>query len=301
MSIPSNSHIALPLLKLLEDKRKHTKNEVVEKLKKHFAITPEQWDELVPSGIRRKFDVRVLWTISKLRHAHLLKNTKIGEFKITDRGSDVLKKNPKRIDEKFLKRFPEYREFLGLERSTTDKDPNTDAEQSPLEIFEESHKKMEDSLIEEILEHVKGCIPDAFERLVVKLVVGLGYGGTVTEAGKAIGKQGDEGVDGVIKEDEFGFEKIYIQAKNQKSNVGRPKIQEFVGALEGKNARKGIFITSGGFTDDAKEYTNNLSDKKVILIDGDRLAQYMLKHDLGVSTTNIFRIKKIDPNFFEDL
>ena len=300
MPLPSNASIALPLLKLLEDKNKHTKREVVEKLKTHFSITPEEWEEFVPSKTKRKFDVRVLWTISQLRHAKLLKNTRRGEFKITPRGLEVLGENHEKINDKFLRRFPEYQKFVGVgSESVVDLEANT--EQSPLEIFEENYQKMTNTWAEEILGLVRNCSPDAFERLVVQLVVKMGYGGTVREAGETIGGRGDEGVDGVIKEDELGFEKIYIQAKNQTSNVGRPKLQEFVGALVGKKARKGIFITSGGFTNESLKYVNKLNNETISLIDGDKLAQYMLRYNLGISTTDTFEIKKIHSDFFDDL
>ena len=293
--------MTLPLLKLLEDGHTHTKHEVMEKLKIHFSVTDEEWKELVPSKTRRKFDVRILWAVSQLRHALLLKNIRLGEFKITDRGLKVLAKNPKKLDNKFLKQYVEYREFLGLEKNLVHTKSQTSIDDSPLEIFEESYEKMMNILSDEILGLVKRCTPDAFERLVVQLVVKIGYGGTVEDAGKALGKSGDEGIDGVIKDDELGLEKIYIQAKNQKSKVGSPKIQEFVGALHGKKANKGIFITSGEFTENAQDYSNKIDNKKVVLIDENTLARYMLRYDLGVLTTNTFKIKKVDLDFFKDI
>ena len=260
-------------------------------------MTLEEWEELTPSKTRKKFDANILWTISKLRHAKLLENTRLGEFKITQRGLDVLKQNPEKINERFLRQFPEYRKFVRAgDYSSTE--PKTNTKKSPLEEFEEICQKLTNLWAEEILDLIKSCDSATFERLVIHLVVKMGYGGTVNDAGKTV-RYGDGCVDGVIKGDELGFGEIYIRAKNQRSKIGRSEIQEFVGMLDGKRIRKGIFITTGGFTDEALNNADNITNKTIRLIDGGGLGQYMLNYNLGVSTTDIFEIKRINSDFFD--
>lgn len=305
MAIPPTTLIKLPILQLLEDKKIHTLSETIEFIAKKFSVSEEERTQLIPSRLQQTLKVRITWALSELRSALLLENIegKKGIFKITQRGLDVLKENPKIIDTKFLKRFPEYRHFSGLDKDETgpSKSKITVLDESPIEVMEESYQKMKRDWIQNILTLIKKCSSDAFERLVVQLVVKMGYGGTIEDAGKAIGKQGDEGIDGVIKEDELGFDKIFLQAKKWDSNVGRPKLQEFVGALDGQKAKKGLFITTGNFTKEALEYKDKISDKIIILIDGNKLAEYMIRYNLGVSTTTVFEMKQIDSDFFEEI
>lgn len=190
---------------------------------------------------------------------------------------------------------------MDKEENITQKSKVIESDESPIEIIEENYQKIKRELIQNILTLVRKYSHDSFERLVVQLVVKMGYGGTIEDAGKAVGKQGDEGVDGVIKEDELGFEKIYIQAKRWNSSVGRPKLQEFVGALHGKKAKKGLFITSGNFTNEALKYEDKIDGKIIILIDGNALAEYMIRYNLGVSTTSTLEMKQIDSDFFEEI
>lgn len=305
MAIPPTKLIKLPILELLADKNEHTLSETIEFVAKKLDVSDEDRMQLVPSGLQQTLKARVTWAVSELRNALLLENieNKRGIFKITQRGLDILKEKPKIIDSKFLKRFSEYRHFLGLEKDeiSTAEEEISEFDESPIEIIEENYQKMKREWIQNILTLVRKCSPDSFERLVVQLIVQMGYGGTIADAGKAIGRQGDEGIDGIIKEDELGFEKIYVQAKRWDSSVGRPKLQEFVGALHGQKAKKGLFITSGNFTKDALEYKDKIDDKTIILIDGNKLAEYMIRYNLGVSTTNVFEIKQIDSDFFEEL
>lgn len=305
MAIPPTTLIKLPILQLLADKKEHTLSETIEFIAKKFNVSEEDRTQLIPSRLQQTLKARITWALSELRNALLLENieNKRGIFKITQRGLSVLKENPKIIDTKFLKRFSEYRHFLGLDKDETSPPESkiTVLDESPIEVIEESYQKMKRDWIQNILTLVRKCSPDSFERLVVQLVVKMGYGGTIEDAGKAIGKQGDEGIDGVIKEDELGFEKIYVQAKRWDSSVGRPKLQEFVGALHGQKAKKGLFITTGNFTRDALEYKDKIDDKTIILIDGNKLAEYMIRYNLGVSTTNVFEMKQIDSDFFEEI
>ncbi|MCJ8306307.1 MAG: restriction endonuclease [Nitrosopumilus sp.] len=305
MTIPPTKLIKLPILELLADKKKHTLSETVEFIAKKFNVSEEDRKQLIPSRLQQTLKVRITWAVSELRNALLLENieNKRGIFKITQRGLEVLKENPKIIDTKFLKKFSEYRHFLGIdeEGKSTQKSKIIESDESPIEIIEESYQKIKRELIQNILTLVRKCSPDSFERLVIQLVVKMGYGGTVEDAGKAIGKQGDEGIDGIIKEDELGFEKIYVQAKRWNSSVGRPKLQEFVGALHGQKAKKGLFITSGDFTNEALRYKDKIDDKIIILIDGNELAEYMIRYNLGVFTTSVLEMKQIDSDFFEEI
>jgi len=236
--------------------------------------------------------------------ALLIEYVQRGQFRITDRGKQVLAENPKRIDNALLGRFPEFLEFKKRARPAAAEESNTAAvaaeTDTPDDLMAAGYLNSRRQVEDAVLERVKSCSPEFFERLVVKLLTAMGYGGTLADAGKAIGKSGDGGVDGVIKEDRLGLEQIYIQAKRWDSTtVGRPEIQKFVGALHGRRARKGIFLTTSSFTKDAHEYASSL-ETKVILIDGQELAKFMFDFGVGVSTESTYVVKRIDNDFFED-
>ena len=228
-----------------------------------------------------------------------------GVFKITPRGLQVLAENPAKIDVKYLERFPEFLEFRSTSSQTVDKagaatdDPAEPSNQTPEEALESAHQKLRDSLSQDLLSRILACPPDFFERLVVELLVKMGYGGSRRDAGERIGRSGDGGIDGIIKEDRLGLDVIYIQAKRWQGTVGRPEIQKFVGALQGQRARKGVFITTSTFTADALDYTSRI-DTKVVLIDGAQLATMMMDFDVGVSTTATYTVKRIDSDYFEE-
>jgi len=298
--IPDTTTIQLPVLKLLEDKNPHKVRDVVEFIANHFDVTEEEREQLTPVGKRSTFDTRVLWAVSQLRNAGLLENIERGVFKITERGLDVLKRNPKKIDNKILSQFQEFRKFVGTDKEKTSKQPSlTTAESiSPIEILEQNYKKLKQDLIQEILSQIKRVSPFTFEKIVVKLLTTMGYGGPL-EDGQVTQRTRDGGVDGVINEDELGLGKIYVQAKRWSDNVGEPEIHRFVGALDGKNAKKGIFIITSSFTPDAIKYREKISGKDVVLIDGNQLAELLFKYNLGVFPLNIYEIKKIDSEFFE--
>lgn len=307
MPIPDTSSIQLPLLKLLSDKKEHSYRESLERLSDIFQVSENERKQLIPSGLKRTFDTRVLWAISQLRNAGLLENTRRGVFKITDRGLTVLKENPNKIDTKYLKQFPEFLEFLGAVKSDQEETTKEITEEfekdekAPLEVFEESYQEIRQNLAHDLLNQVKNCPPDLFERLVVQLLVKMGYGGSEKEAGKALGKSHDGGIDGVIKKDILGLDVIYIQAKRWKDTiVGRPEIDKFVGALDRTHSRDGIFITTSKFTTEAKENPST-TNHKIILIDGNQLVQHMIDYGIGVSTDKSYEIKKMDPDYFTDL
>jgi restriction system protein len=221
-------------------------------------------------------------------------------YQITERGIEVLKKNPQKIDIKFLHKFPEFVEFLETKRDESSVTATTvvmPSETNPEEALESAFQELKHTLASDILQSVKDCSPQFFERLVIDVLVKMGYGGSRKEAGQAIGKSGDEGIDGIIKEDKLGLDIIYIQAKRWENPVGRPETQKFVGALQGQRARKRIFITTSNFTKDALDYVKNI-ESKIILIDGALLAELMIEHNVGVATVASYEIKKIDSDYF---
>ena len=301
--IPDYQGIMLPLLKLTGDKKEHSLQEVRDSLAKHFKLTEEERSKLLSKSKQKMFDNRVGWARTYLKKAELLVYKPKGHFTITERGLKVLNENPKEINVKYLKRFPEILEFIKPSKKTEDtKDKDIELiieKKTPEELFEIGYTKYQEKLLSDLLERIKQCTPDFFEKLVVELLVGMGYGGSFEDAGKAIGKSGDEGIDGIIKEDKLGLDVIYLQAKKWANPVGRPEIQKFAGALLGKKAKKGVFITTSKFSDGARAYAKNV-ENKIILIDGEQLTKYMIENDIGVSETASYNIKKIDLDYFTE-
>lgn len=222
-----------------------------------------------------------------------------GYVKITPRGLKVLKQNPEKINEKFLYQFEEFRNFRDRIRGKKVKVLEEMVEQTPTEALEDAFQTIKGELAENLLDQVKKSSPAFFEKLVLNLLLNMGYGGLREDAGKTVGQSHDEGIDGIIKEDKLGLDIIYIQAKRWENTVGRPEIQKFVGALEGKRAKKGIFITTSSFSNEAMKYISNINNK-IVLINGPQLARYMIDHDVGVSPFDTYEIKKIDSDYFEE-
>ena len=300
MAIPDFESMMLPLLKFAGDNNEHSVLELIEFLAEHLQLTDEEKRELLPSGKEPRFDNRVRWALFYLKRAGLLESTKRGFIKITQRGLEVLQKNPATIDKNYLMRFPEYVAFTAKKKEdkSLSKPEDVDSTQTPQEILEYNHQKLKESLSTELLDHVKKCSPDFFERLVVDLLVKMGYGGSRKEAGEAIGKTVDGGIDGRIKEDKLGLDVVYIQAKRwENATVGRPEIQKFAGALQGERAKKGIFITTSSFSKDAQEYVSKI-EPKIVLIDGETLADLMIDHNVGVTQESVYEVKKIDVDYF---
>ena len=291
----------LPLLSLASDGAEHQINDAVESLAHLFALTEEEQTKLLPSGQQPIFYNRVGWARTYLKKSGLLRYPRRGYFQITDGGRDVLAEQPERVDMKYLRRFPKYIEFKESTRESmdgTDRDEELD-DLTPEEALEEAYQKIRDGLKDEILASVMASTPGFFEKLVVELLVSMGYGGSRREAARAVGGSGDEGIDGIIDEDRLGLDTIYIQAKKwkQDSAVGRPEIQRFVGALQGHKAKKGVFITTSRYTQDARDFAKSI-DTKVVLIDGDRLAELMIDYSVGVSSQTAYEIKSLDSDYF---
>ena len=299
MPIPDYQSVMLPLLRFAADGNEHSLREAIEGLTEKFGLTDTERKELLPSGQQATFDNRVAWARTYMSKAGLLEPTRRGYFRITSRGGDELAKNPREINVKFLEQFPEFIEFRTRrrEREETTETVETEDLQTPAELLETAYQKLREDLSADLLKLVKECSPAFFERLVIDLLVKMGYGGTRKEAGKAIGRSGDEGIDGIINEDRLGLDVIYIQAKRWEASVGRPEIQKFAGALQGNRAKKGIFITTSPFTKDADDYVAKI-DSKIVLIDGEQLAQLMIDHNVGVTSVASFETKRVDSDYF---
>jgi restriction system protein len=304
MTIPDFQSIMLPMLQIAGDGNEHSIHDFLDRLADHFSLTEQELNEMLPSGKQTTFYNRVGWARTYLSKSGLLEMSRRSYYRITERGKQVLRAKPSRVDMKYLEQYPEYVEFREKEsgrhrpQELHDKPPIIEVK-TPEEVLEDAYLEIRENLAEELLSLVKQSSPAFFERLVVELLVKMGYGGSRVEAARAVGQTGDEGIDGIIDEDRLGLDAIYIQAKKWDSVVGRPEIQKFVGALMGKRARKGIFITTSHFTQDAINYISTI-DFKVVLIDGKRLAEFMVDHDVGVAVASSYQIKRIDSDYFSN-
>jgi restriction system protein len=301
--IPDYQSIMLPLLKIAEDKKEHALQEVRVLLANYFKLTEEERVRLLSKSKQRIFNNRVGWARTYLKKAGLIKYCGVGSFIITEQGLKVLQEKPSKINVKYLKRFPGLLEFIKPSKKEEKiKDKGIELileEKTPEDLLEIGYKKYQEKLLSDLLEKITQCSPEFFEELVVELLVGMGYGGSFEDAGKAIGKSGDEGIDGIIKEDRLGLDVIYVQAKRWANQVGRPDIQKFAGALLGKKAKRGIFITNSTFSEKAIEYARNV-ENKIILIDGEQLTKYMVENGIGVSEVASYSINKIDLDYFTE-
>lgn len=290
----------LPLLKFAGDDQEHTIREAIDHISDIFKLSEEDRKEVLPSGQQYVIDNRVGWARTYLKKAGLLESPRRAYFKITELGLDVLKKTPTEINVKFLEQFPLFIEFRSIKKEKNENEEREEelsSSQTPQELLEYGYQKIKRDLSQELLSFVKQSSPLFFEKLVVELLLSMGYGGSRKDAGQAIGRSGDGGIDGIIKEDKLGLDVIYLQAKRWGNVVGSAEIRNFVGSLVGQNANKGVFITTSGFTRDALEYVKTITHK-VILIDGEMLTQLMIENNIGVSKIVSYDIKKIDSDYF---
>ena len=303
MAVPDFQSLMLPLLRLAGDGMDHAFKDAVEAIAIEFSLTPEERNELLPSSSRTTlFYNRLAWAKTHMTMAGLLQAPRRGVFCITQRGRELLASQLARIDMKTLQQFPEYeRARRGDVSASVEPAMPVVAfnELTPEESIERAHLSLRKDLARELLESIMQCSPAFFELLIIKLMIKMGYGGSREEAGKAVGRSGDGGIDGIINEDRLGLDAIYLQAKRWEGVVGRPEIMKFVGALAGQRATKGVFITTSWFTQDAKDYALS-SQYKVVLIGGERLADLMIEHDLGVSVAATYQLKRIDSDFFSE-
>ena len=301
MTVPDFQSLMLPMLRLASDGTEHSLAESRSWLADQFSLSAEDAAQLLPSGRQTVLANRAAWAKVYLTRAGLLDSPRRGHFILSKRGADVLRNPPGRIDIRFLEQFPGFSEFREKRKdvaTTNDLTEKPDLD-TPEEQLEEAYSKLRDDLARELVARVKSASPEFFERLVVELLLKMGYGGSRREAGQAIGRSGDEGIDGTISEDRLGLDMIYLQAKRWEGTVGRPEIQRFVGALHGKRARKGVFLTTGAFSADAREYVAHI-DPKVVLIDGKHLADLMIDFEVGTTTVATYQVRKVDSDYFTE-
>jgi restriction system protein len=300
MAIPDYETLMHPLLELAA--KAHGKevklSDAAHELAERFKLTEQDRTELLPSGATFKFASRVSWARTYLQKAGLLDAPTRGYLRLTPRGAAVLKQSPARVDNKLLAQFDEFKAFQG--KNKTKKSSEVAPQETPLESISSFYAQFREALAFDLLERVKKCSPPFFERLVLQVLLKMGYGGSLKDAGAALGKTGDGGIDGVIREDKLGLNNIYAQAKRwAEKPVGSPDIDQFAGALSKKKATRGILITTSVFTKDALASLKDYSSR-IVLIEGVQLTDYMIDYGVGVSVTDVFELKKIDSDFFEE-
>ena len=302
MPIPKYSEMYIPFLEFLGDGQNHTVAEVINHLAQKMGVTEEERKEMLPSGVATKFGSRVGWTRTYLGKAGLLETVKRGVLKISPEGKRVLGSNPAKIDDEYLMQYEGFRDFKtpASSKAITSSAASDTTDITPQDELEDAFQKINSALVSDVLDEIVAQTPSFFENLVVQLLVKMGYGGSLADAGRILGKTGDEGIDGVIREDKLGFDLIYIQAKRWDlgNSVGRPEIQKFVGALAGAGASKGLFITTASFSKEAYAYAEKQHTTKIVLVDGKALANLMIEYNLGVSTQITYDLKRIDTDFF---
>lgn len=304
MSIPDYETLMLPVLKATEDGLEHRLHDVATQIADQFGLGEDERQRLLPSGQQTVISSRVGWARTYLKMAGLLESPARGKIRITPEGRNVLDRNLPRIDSKFLEQYPSYLDFKNRRRTNSKQEnTTTTAETSiddttPEEALEAAYRDLRNALADDILDQVKKCSPQFFERLVVDLLVAMGYGGSLADAGRAIGRTGDEGIDGIINEDKLGLDAVCIQAKRWSDRtVGRPEVQAFAGSMEGYRAKKGVFITTSTFSKEAYDYIKRI-ERKIVLIDGSTLAELMVDYDIGVTTSRRYLLKRIDTDYF---
>lgn len=309
MAIPDFQSMMLPVLRYYAEEGEHTNQEALDYLAEKFQLTPEERRDMLPSGQARTFDNRVAWARTHLKKAGLLARTRPGVHYVTEAARTLLSKNPQGINLKFLRSLPTYQNALGSASSVASQpgsggapaegSESDDPGATPTDRMEEAYQTIREELAAELLATLKGCTPSMFEQIVVDVLVKMGYGGSRKDAGQVVGQVNDGGIDGIIKEDRLGLDKIYVQAKRWDSPVPRPEIQKFTGALQGQRASKGVFITTSTFTENAREYVRGI-ESKIVLVDGEELARYMIDFNVGVTTESTYEVKRLDNDYFTD-
>ena len=307
MSVPGYQDFMLPLLTLASDDQEHGLSDAIESLAKQFGLSEQDQELMLPSGTQTRLYNRVTWGLTYLTKALLLDKSARGRFRISQRGTDVLKRSPSRIDNAFLMQFDEFRAFKSKKNKSAataaagvlDDSEDIGPAITPDEQLDMAYRELRDTLADELLGRVRAIKPKRFEQLVVDVLVAMGYGGSRMDAAQVVGKSGDGGIDGVIKEDRLGLDMVYVQAKRHEADIGPGAIREFVGSLGEHKANKGVFITCGGFTSGAKDAAAK-AHSRIVLIDGEQLAQYMIDHGVGVAEYKTFVVKKLDSDYFGD-
>lgn len=308
MAVPTYDEFFLPLLTLLAERGQVRFADAKHLLAERMGVSEEDQRELLPSGKQRRYDNRVGWASTYLRKASLIHYPTRGVLELTPNGEELMTTNPSVVDRATLERYEPFRAWLEASRAPATEPQATDTslqapdQGTPEELISTAHEQLRQALALELAEALQGVTWQRFEEIVVDVLLALGYGGSRAGAGHAFRKSGDGGVDGVINEDRLGLSKIYVQAKRKAPDyrVSRPDVQAFVGSLLGYKAKQGVFITTSGFTQEARDYANGLSDLRVVLIDGEALAEFMIDHDVGVSEQERYVIKRLDRDYFEE-
>ncbi len=295
MQIPTFEDVMLPLLHVIKDKKEYSLRQVEDALSGHFQLTEEERTRMLPSGGMTYFYNRVGWAKTDLKFAGLIEQSGRGLFKITDRGLQVLSENPSKIDVEFLRKFPEFVAWQNKESEKPKQEIAPLSSQTPEDMITTGYEIIQEALYSDLLEKIKSVSDQGFEMLVLDLCKKMNYGDLVEHTGKS----GDQGIDGIIKEDRLGLGEIYLQAKKWEGSVASKDVRNFAGSLQATKSKKGIFITTSDFTPDGREFVKKLSDSTIILINGKDLAKLMVEYDVGVSEINNIRIKKIDQDYFE--
>jgi restriction system protein len=306
MAIPDFQTLMLPLLEALADGQERTTYEVTATLAEQFTLTEAEREERLPSGQNKVFVNRVAWAKAHLKAAGLIDNPTRGKLRLSEAGRKVLLDKPARVNCALLKRYPSYRTFCGQTNGTTETcktpvvEPSpVEERRTPLELIDSAYQTLRKATIEDLLSRLKACSPAFFERVVVRLLMAMGYGGVAGE-GLVTGKPGDGGIDGVIKEDKLGLDVVCLQAKRWEGTVGRQTVQTFVGSMDFVRAKKGVILTTSSFTREALAFVDRIEGKKVVLIDGEQLAHFMLEYGIGVATSKVYELREVSNDFFEE-
>lgn len=304
MSIPDYQTLMLPLLEAVADGGAHRLRDLTALMCDRFTLTEEERNQLLPSGNQTSISNRVGWARTYLKKAGLVASIARGLVQITDAGRTVLLQRPEKINARYLEQFPSYVVFKNTRRDelvdeSTDDLSKPVSDKTPEEAIDAAYRELRSDLADEVLDRVRSCSPQFFERLVVELLVAMGYGGSLADAGKAVGRVGDGGIDGIIKEDKLGLDVVCIQAKRWENTVGRPQVQAFAGSMEGHRAKKGVLLTTATFSKDAHDYISRI-ERKIVLIDGKQLAELMIDHGIGTTTSRNYELKRIDSDYFTE-
>ena len=305
MAIPDYQTLMRPILECLADGEEHVLRELIDTLSNQFQLTDEERMLRIPSNQQTYISNRVSWARSHMRAAGLIENPRRGIARLTELGRQQLSLAPQRITASYLRQFPSYLEFIGAGSSVTEGVTEDSiraiiaTDQTPQELIDKAYLTLKQAMIEELLEKLKACSPQFFEQVVVQLLLAMGYGGS-SGRGFTTRYRSDSGVDGVIEQDKLGLEKIVVQAKRWEATVGRPAVQGFVGSMFSYAADKGVIISTSNFSRDAIDFATNLTGKKLVLIDGQRLTELMIDHNLGVSVKKTYELKEVSNDFFEE-
>jgi restriction system protein len=302
MPIPDFQSLMLPVLKVVADRKEHPVAEIRKQIAAELKLSDEELSERLASDTTTVFLNRIGWAVQYLKEAAAIRAVRRGVYAITERGLSLLKGHPSEITAKTLRQYTEFAEFEGkgteLEPTLSSVAPLNESKATPEESLENSYQVLRDALAHDVLDAIKNGTPAGFEQVVVDLLVAMGYG--VQDAGKVVGKPGDGGIDGIINQDKLGLDAIYVQAKRWKEVVGSPEIMKFSGSLTKKHANRGVFITTSAFTKDASEFVEAMP-QKIVLIDGKQLSSLMIEHNVGVSPTKTYTLKRLDQDYFENL